>query len=100
MLARLALVGTTVALLSVLAGCGTPALGEACSGSPQTGGCDEGAYCVLDRGGPVRGDEGDPTWNTYSCRQSCSTHRDCEAGFLCEAVPTTPTLYACQPIAP
>ncbi|MBN8615652.1 MAG: hypothetical protein J0L92_33965 [Deltaproteobacteria bacterium] len=84
------------ALLATLAGCGTPELGEPCSGSPQLGGCVEGTYCVEDDG-PVRGDDEDVTWQTFTCRASCTRQADCAADEYCEAVPGTPTLSACQP---
>ena len=95
MLARVALVGTLLALAA--AGCGTPIVGEACSGSPQLGGCADGALCLLDDDSPVRGAEDDVTWDTYTCRAACTSHADCGAGFSCEIVPTTPSLSACQP---
>ncbi len=96
MLARLALFAS-LALLAALIGCGTPRVGEACSGSPQLGGCEEGTYCVVDDGAPVRGAADDPTWSTYTCRTSCTRQADCPAEMFCEAIPGTPTLSACRP---
>ncbi|MBX7196428.1 MAG: hypothetical protein K1X94_30525 [Sandaracinaceae bacterium] len=97
MLSRIALVGSTLLVVVSLAGCGTPAVGEACWGSPQLGGCVEGAYCVLDEGGPVRGTEDDPSWESYTCRAACTQPSDCPDGFFCESIPTTPSLSACRP---
>lgn len=96
MLARLALLASSTAVLLSLAGCGTPMVGEACSGSPQLGGCVEGAYCVIDDG-PVTEASNDPTWNTFTCRQACTSQLDCADGMFCQPVATTPTLSACQP---
>ncbi len=95
MLVRVALIGTSLAL--ALVGCGTPGVGEACAGSPQLGGCADGALCLLDESSPVRGAEDDVTWDTYTCRSACNSHADCASGFSCEIVPTTPTLTACLP---
>lgn len=97
MLARLATLGTSLALFAALAGCGTPKVGEPCSGSPQLGGCETGAYCVEDDRGTVRGAEDDPTWSTFTCRAACTSQADCSATELCEGVPTTPTLMVCRP---
>ncbi|GAB4209485.1 MAG: hypothetical protein OHK0013_28970 [Sandaracinaceae bacterium] len=83
--------------LSALGCAGTPTVGEPCSGSPQLGGCTEGAVCVLDEDSPVRGDDNDPVWDTYTCRATCTSQRDCPSGTLCEPVPTTPTISACMP---
>ncbi len=92
------LVATILAL--ALAGCGLPDVGEACSGSPQLGGCVEGAYCVLDDAEGARGSDDDPSWSSFTCRAACTRQADCESGFLCEPVPTTPSLSACRPIHP
>ncbi len=97
MLARSALVGSTLALVLSLAGCGTPTVGEPCSGSPQLGGCEEGAYCVLDESSAVRGADDDPSWESSTCRAACTQLADCPDGFSCEPIPTTPTLSACRP---
>lgn len=86
-----------LALLLMIAGCGTPQLGEACSGSPQLGGCAEGTYCVEDDDAPVRGSDDDPTWQTFTCRAACTRQSDCPSDMLCEGIPGTPTLSACRP---
>lgn len=96
MLSRLAPLASLV-LFAALAGCGTPRVGEACSGSPQLGGCEEGTYCVEDDGAPVRGEDNDPTWVTYTCRTACTRQDDCPADTFCESIPGTPTLSACRP---
>lgn len=91
-------IALVVGALALAAGCGTPTVGEPCSGSPQLGGCTEDAVCVLDADSPV-GTSDDPVWDSYTCRATCVSHADCGAGFSCDPVPTTPTVYACIPRA-
>jgi hypothetical protein len=83
--------------LSALGCAGTPGVGEPCSGSPQLGGCVEGAVCVLDEDSPVRGGNDDPVWDTFTCRARCTSQLECPSGTFCQPVPTTPTISACMP---
>jgi hypothetical protein len=95
--ARLATLGTSLALFAALAGCGTPKLGEPCTGAPELGGCEAGAYCVEDDRGTAPGSNDDPTWSSFTCRAACTSQASCAPTELCEGVPTTPTLRVCRP---